>query len=126
MHELVLRIKQPELCYVFAENATKRGHEGLALEAYRRAVDLRAEAHEDATADERLALKAFYAYEVKRSFFHHNILKAHAICGLSTVNILLSLKRANMTLISLTITAHSASFFFNNWPYRFFFFNFCS
>ena len=63
MHELVLRIKQPELCYVFAENATKRGHEELALEAYRRAVDLRAEAHAEATEDERLALRAFYAYE---------------------------------------------------------------
>ena len=63
MHELVLRIKQPELCYVFAENAAKRGHEELALEAYRRAVDLRAEAHEDVTPEERLALKAFYAYE---------------------------------------------------------------
>lgn len=63
MHELVLRIKQPELCYVFADNATKRGHEELALQAYRRAVDLRAEAHADVTDAERLALKSFYAYE---------------------------------------------------------------
>ena len=31
MHELVLRIKKPELCYVFAENAGKRGHEDLEL-----------------------------------------------------------------------------------------------
>ena len=63
MHELVLRIKEPELCYVFAGNAIRRGHEALALEAYRRAVDLRAEAHEDVSDEERLALKAFYAYE---------------------------------------------------------------
>ena len=63
MHELVLRIKKPELCYVFAENATKRGHDELALQAFRRAVDLRAEEHDGVTEDERLALKAFYAYE---------------------------------------------------------------
>lgn len=63
MHELVLRIKKPELCYVFADNASKRGHEDLALQAYRRAVDLRAEEHDEVTEDERMALKAFYAYE---------------------------------------------------------------
>ncbi len=63
MHELVLRIKKPELCYVFADNATKRGHEDLARQAYRRAVDLRAEEHQGVSEDERLALKAFYAYE---------------------------------------------------------------
>jgi hypothetical protein len=63
MHELVLRIQKPELCYVFAENAIRRGHDDLALEAYRRAVDLRAEAHTGVSEAERLALKAFYAYE---------------------------------------------------------------
>ncbi|MEE4193287.1 MAG: hypothetical protein V2I66_17045 [Halieaceae bacterium] len=63
MHELVLRINKPELCYVFADNATKRGHEDLARQAYRRAVDLRAAEHDDVSEDERLALKAFYAYE---------------------------------------------------------------
>lgn len=63
MHEMVLRIKKPELCYVFADNASKRGHEDLALQAYRRAVDLRAGEHDDITDEERLALKAFYAYE---------------------------------------------------------------
>jgi hypothetical protein len=55
MHELVLRIKKPELCYVFAENATKRGHDDLALQAFRRAVDLRAEEHEGVTDDEALS-----------------------------------------------------------------------
>lgn len=63
MHELVLRIKKPELCYVFAKNAIERGHWDLALEAYRRAVDLRAEAHEVESEAELMALKAFYAYE---------------------------------------------------------------
>ena len=63
MHELVTRIRKPELCYVFAENAIKRGHDDLALQAYRRAVDLRAEEHAGVSDAERLALKAFYAYE---------------------------------------------------------------
>lgn len=68
MHEMVLRINKPELCYVFAENAVKRGHEDLALQAYRRAVDLRAAEHADVTDDERMALKAFYAYEEALSY----------------------------------------------------------
>ena len=63
MHELVLRIKKPELCYVFADNATRRGRGDLAKQAYRRAVELRAAQHQDVSEDERLALKAFYAYE---------------------------------------------------------------
>ena len=63
MHELVLRIKKPELCYVFAKNATDRGHPELALEAYRRAVELRAEDHKPQSEAERDALRAFYAYE---------------------------------------------------------------
>jgi hypothetical protein len=68
MHELVLRIKEPELCYVFARNATRRGHPELALQAYRRAVDLRAEQHTEASAAELSALRAIYAYEEALSF----------------------------------------------------------
>lgn len=63
MHELVERINEPELCYVFARNARKRGHPELALQAYRRAVDLRAERHETATEAEFAAARAIYAYE---------------------------------------------------------------
>lgn len=63
MHELVMRIKDPELCYVFARNATRRGHPELALESYRRAVDLRAEQHDAESDAELAALKAIYAYE---------------------------------------------------------------
>ena len=63
MHELVLRIKEPELCYVFARNATRRGHPELALEALRRAVDLRAEQHGVECEVELSALRAIYAYE---------------------------------------------------------------
>jgi hypothetical protein len=68
MHELVLRINEPDLCYVFAKNATNRGHPELALQAYRRAVDLRAEQHTEASAAELSALRAIYAYEEALSF----------------------------------------------------------
>ena len=68
MHELVQRIKQPELCYVFAKNANLRGHPELAVQAYRRAVDLRAEQHETVSAAELSALRAIYAYEEALSF----------------------------------------------------------
>jgi hypothetical protein len=68
MHELVLRIKEPELCYVFARNARRRGHPELALQAYRRAVDLRAESHETESEVEHNAVRAIYAYEEALSF----------------------------------------------------------
>jgi hypothetical protein len=68
MHELVERIKKPELCYVFAKNAVNRGHPELALQAYRRAVDLRAEQHEDQSEAEQAALRAIYAYEEALSY----------------------------------------------------------
>jgi hypothetical protein len=68
MHELVLRINEPDLCYVFARNATRRGHPELALQAYRRAVDLRAQQHAEASAAELSALRAIYAYEEALSF----------------------------------------------------------
>ena len=68
MHELVKRINKPELCYVFAKNALARGHEELALEAYRHAVDLRAAEHQVETEAETMALKAFYAYEEALSY----------------------------------------------------------
>ncbi len=63
MHELVLRINDPEKCYVFARNATRKGHPELALEAYRRAVDLRAEKHGTGSELEFAAVRAIYAYE---------------------------------------------------------------
>jgi len=68
MHELVKRINDPELCYVFAKNARRKGHPELAVQAYRRAVDLRAEQHEAASAVELSALRAIYAYEEALSY----------------------------------------------------------
>ena len=63
MNELVTRIKKPELCYVFAKNATQRGQPELALQAYRHAVNLRAAEHAVDSEAELMALRAFYAYE---------------------------------------------------------------
>ncbi len=68
MHELVERIKEPELCYVFAKNAERRGHPELALQAYRRAVDLRAEDYETQSEAEFAAVRAIYAYEEAMSY----------------------------------------------------------
>lgn len=68
MHELVERIREPELCYVFARNAIRRGHPELAREAYRRAVDLRAEQHDTGSDAEFAAARAIYAYEEALSY----------------------------------------------------------
>ncbi len=63
MHELVARIKVPELCYVFARNANRKGHPDLALQALRQAVVLRADQHEPQDDTELAGLRAIYAYE---------------------------------------------------------------
>ncbi len=63
MHELVLRIKEPDLCYVFARNAQNRGHPELALQAFRRAVDLRAEQYGVDSEAELAAVRSIFAYE---------------------------------------------------------------
>ncbi len=63
MHELVERIREPELCYVFARNAERQGHPELAIQAFRRAVDLRAGAYGATTDAEFAAVRAIYAYE---------------------------------------------------------------
>jgi hypothetical protein len=68
MHELVMRISDPELCYVFARNARRNGRPELALQAHRRAVDLRAEAYPTTCDVERAAARAVFAYEEALSF----------------------------------------------------------
>lgn len=68
MDEMVKRIKEPALCYVFAKNAQRNGHPELAVQAYRHAVDLRAQQHEVANQAEAAALRAIYAYEEALSY----------------------------------------------------------
>jgi hypothetical protein len=61
--ERVARLKTPEECEQFAKNVEARGKRELALSARRRAVELRALAHNANSAAEREALEAVYAYE---------------------------------------------------------------
>lgn len=63
MDERVKNIKTPDGCEKFAKNAIRLGHPELALEAQRRAIELRAEKHSAQTDAEKEALKAIYAYE---------------------------------------------------------------
>ena len=63
MDERVRNLRTPKECEIFAKNVTDRGRPDLALEANKRAVELRAEAHGAKTEAEAEALKAVYAYE---------------------------------------------------------------
>src|SRR5687767_2603022 len=62
MDERIARLTTPEECEQLALNVEKRLPE-LAIAARRRAVELRAAAHNAHTAVEREALEAVYAYE---------------------------------------------------------------
>ncbi len=68
MHELVIRINDPDKCYIFARNAIRNGHPELAIEAYRRAVDLRAAQYATNSEAERAAVTAIFAYEEALSY----------------------------------------------------------
>jgi hypothetical protein len=94
MDEMVLRIKKPELCYVFAENAVRRDREDLAMQAYRRAVDLKAEEHTEVSDVERMVLKSFYAYEEAISYGQRKRKRATGTWQLVTkIGILPTLKK---------------------------------
>jgi hypothetical protein len=62
MDEKVTRLKTPEDCEKFAKNVTATNPE-LAMEARRRAVELRAAAYGAKSEPEKEALCAVYAYE---------------------------------------------------------------
>jgi hypothetical protein len=62
MDETIARFTTPEACEQFALNVEARSP-ARALEARRRAVELRALSHGATTAAEREALQAIYAYE---------------------------------------------------------------
>lgn len=63
MDPRVAKLKTPQECETFANNARERGAPQLADEARQRAVQLRAEAHGSKTDVERECLEAVYAYE---------------------------------------------------------------
>ena len=62
MDETVRRLTTPEECEQFIKNVQER-YPGLAIEARRKAVELRAAAHGAQTAAEKEALRAVYAHE---------------------------------------------------------------
>src|SRR3972149_1347080 len=63
MDKRVERLATPEACERFIKNALRLGHPDLAQQAGRKAIELRAEAHDARTAAERESLQAIYAYE---------------------------------------------------------------
>jgi len=62
MDETVRRLRTPKECEQYIKNVQEKYPE-LAIEARRRAVELRAAAHNAKTAAEKEALQAVYAYE---------------------------------------------------------------
>ncbi len=63
MDARVARLKSPEDCEQFAKNVEERGKPELALQARRRALEIRAEQRGAKTEVEKEALQAIYAYE---------------------------------------------------------------
>jgi len=63
MDDRIQRLDTPKKCEIFARNAINHGRPDLALEANKRAVELRAEEHNAETTAEIEALQAVYAYE---------------------------------------------------------------
>jgi hypothetical protein len=63
MDERVKKIKTPEDCEKFAINAIERDRPDLAMDARRRAVELRAVKYGAKSSAEKEALQAVYAYE---------------------------------------------------------------
>ena len=63
MDHLVERLRTPEECESFAKNAAARKRPDLALEARRKAVEMKASQHNAETPLETEAFAAVYAYE---------------------------------------------------------------
>lgn len=63
MDDRVAKLKTPGECAVFAKNATERARPDLALDARKRAVQLRAESFGAISEVERECIEAVFAYE---------------------------------------------------------------
>jgi hypothetical protein len=61
--DIVAKLKTPEECQVFGQNALERGREDLAIAARRKRLALLAERHDAQSEAERACLEAIYAYE---------------------------------------------------------------
>lgn len=63
MDERVTKLKTTEECAIFAKNAAERGRKDLALDARKRAIQLRTESFGATSEVERECIEAVYAYE---------------------------------------------------------------
>jgi len=63
MDPKVERLKTPDECRAFIENARLRGFDELAKEAYRRIIALRTQSYGPKNEIERQCVEAIYAYE---------------------------------------------------------------
>jgi len=63
MSDIIYKLKNPEECATLEKNALERGRTDLAIQARRRAIEMRAQAHGATTDAERECLEAVYAYE---------------------------------------------------------------
>jgi hypothetical protein len=63
MSNIISTLKNPKECAILEKNALDRGQTGLAAQARKRGIEMRAEAHGAANQAERECLEAVYAYE---------------------------------------------------------------
>jgi hypothetical protein len=63
MSDIISKLKNPEECATLEKNALERGNTDLAVQARKRAIEMRAQAYGATTEAERECLKAVYAYE---------------------------------------------------------------
>lgn len=64
---IIPKLKSPEECATLEKNALERGHTDLAIQARKRAIEMRAQAYGATTDAKRECLKAVYAYERVRN-----------------------------------------------------------
>lgn len=63
LDSVVMKLKTPDECEIFARNAIERGRTGLAIDARKRAVQLRAAAYSAVSEVENECIQAIFAYE---------------------------------------------------------------
>ncbi|MFH1477080.1 MAG: hypothetical protein ABIH24_06290 [Verrucomicrobiota bacterium] len=61
--DIISKLKNPEECATLEKNALERGDPGLAIQARKQGIAMRAQAHGATTDAERACLEAVYAYE---------------------------------------------------------------
>jgi hypothetical protein len=61
--DIISKLKNPEECANLEKNALDRGNTDLAVQARRRAIEMRAQAYGATSEAERECLEAVYAYE---------------------------------------------------------------